>query len=81
MGKMVKMVNALADDMKALDDAQLAAKTGEFRERLAKGDSLDSILVEAFAVVREAGDRVLGLRHFDVRLIGGMALHEGKKFY
>jgi preprotein translocase subunit SecA len=78
MGKVVKQVNALADAMKALDAAQLAAKTDEFKGRLAKGDSLESILPEAFAVVREAGERVLGLRHFDVQLIGGMALHEGK---
>ncbi len=78
MGKVVKQINALAGEMKALDDVQLAAKTGEFKGRLANGDSLDSILPEAFAVVREAGDRVLGLRHFDVQLIGGMALHEGK---
>ena len=78
MGKVVKQTNALADDMKALDDAQLAAKTGEFRERLARGETLDAILPEAFAVVREAGERVLGLRHFDVQLIGGMVLHEGK---
>jgi preprotein translocase subunit SecA len=78
MGKMVKKVNALTDDIKALGDAQLAAKTGEFRERLANGESLDAILPEAFAVVREAGERTLGLRHFDMQLIGGMALHEGK---
>lgn len=78
MGKVVKQINALADDVKALDDTQLAAKTDEFKARLAKGDGLDSILPEAFAVVREAGERVLGLRHFDVQLIGGMALHEGK---
>jgi len=78
MGKVVKQVNALADETKALDDTQLAARTGEFRERLAQGETLDAILPEAFAVVREAGERVLGLRHFDVQLIGGMALHEGK---
>ncbi len=78
MGKVVKQINALADDIKALDDTQLAAKTDEFKARLAKGDKLDAILPEAFAVVREAGERVLGLRHFDVQLIGGMALHEGK---
>jgi preprotein translocase subunit SecA len=78
MGKVIKQINALSDEIKALDDAQLAAKTGEFKARLAKGDSLDSILPEAFAVVREAGERALGLRHFDVQLIGGMALHEGK---
>ena len=78
MGKVVKQINALADDTKALDDAQLAAKTDEFRQRLADGEALDKILPEAFAVVREAGERALGLRHFDVQLIGGMALHEGK---
>ena len=78
MGKVVKQVNAFADDIKALDDAQLAAKTAQFKQRLADGESLDKILPEAFAVVREAGERTLGMRHFDVQLIGGMALHEGK---
>ena len=78
MGKVVKQINALADDMKALDDTQLAAKTEAFRKRLAEGEALDTILPEAFAVVREAGDRTLGLRHFDVQLVGGLALHEGK---
>jgi preprotein translocase subunit SecA len=78
MGKVVKQINALADDMKALTDEQLAAKTGEFRQRIADGASLDKLLPEAFAVAREAGERVLGMRHFDVQLIGGMVLHEGK---
>ena len=78
MGKVVKKINAMADDMKALDDAQLAARTGEFRQRLVNGETVDALLPEAFAVVREAGDRVLGLRHFDVQLIGGMVLHQGK---
>ena len=78
MGKIVKKINAFADDMKALDDEQLAAKTPEFKQRLAGGETLDGILPEVFAVVREAGDRALGLRHFDMQLIGGMALHEGK---
>ncbi len=78
MGKVVKQVNALAADMKALDDTRLAARTGEFRQRIAAGESLDKILPEAFAVAREASERVLGMRHFDVQLIGGMALHEGK---
>ena len=78
MGKVVRKINAYADEMKALEDNQLAAKTPEFKQRLADGDTLDSILPEAFAVVREAGDRALGLRHFDMQLIGGMALHEGK---
>jgi preprotein translocase subunit SecA len=78
LGKIVKQINALTDDIGALNDEQLAAKTGEFKQRLDAGESLDNILPEAFAVVREAGDRVLGMRHFDVQLIGGMALHEGK---
>ncbi len=78
MGKVVKQINALAADMKALDDTRLAARTGEFRQRMAAGESLDKILPEAFAVAREASERVLGMRHFDVQLIGGMALHEGK---
>jgi preprotein translocase subunit SecA len=78
LGKVVKQINALADDVKALSDEQLAGKTAEFRQRLADGETLDKILPEAFAVVRETGERVLGLRHFDVQLIGGMALNEGK---
>ncbi|MDX1736091.1 MAG: preprotein translocase subunit SecA, partial [Halioglobus sp.] len=78
MRKVVKKINALAEDIGALDDTALAAKTDEFRQRIGDGESLDQILPEAFAVVREAGERVLGLRHFDVQLIGGMALHEGK---
>ncbi len=64
--------------LKALDDAQLRAKTDEFRGRLAKGETLDQLLPEAFAVVREAARRALGMRHFDVQLIGGAALHQGK---
>ena len=78
MGKVVKKINAFEDDLKALDDNQLAEKTGEFKQRLADGSTLDEILPEAFAVVREAGVRVLGMRHFDVQMIGGMVLHEGK---
>ncbi|MEH6568813.1 MAG: preprotein translocase subunit SecA, partial [Halioglobus sp.] len=78
MGKVVKKINAFEDDLKALNDEQLAAKTGEFKQRLADGSTLDEILPEAFAVVREAGMRVLGMRHFDVQMIGGMVLHEGK---
>ncbi|MEE4144243.1 MAG: DEAD/DEAH box helicase, partial [Halieaceae bacterium] len=78
MGKVVKQINALADDMKALSEEQLAGKTAEFRQRLEAGEALDKLLPEAFAVAREAGERVLGMRHFDVQLIGGMALHEGK---
>lgn len=78
MGKIVRKINALADDMANLDDAELAAKTTEFRQRLEQGETLDKLLPEAFAVAREAGQRVLGMRHFDVQLIGGMVLHEGK---
>jgi len=78
MGKIVRQINALEESMQALDDAALAAKTAEFRQRLADGATLDKILPEAFAVAREASQRTLGMRHFDVQLIGGMALHEGK---
>jgi preprotein translocase subunit SecA len=74
----VRDINALEPAMSALDDAALRAKTGELRERVAKGEALDDVLPEAFAVVREAGKRALGMRHFDVQLIGGMALHHGK---
>ena len=74
----VSAINALEPAMQALSDEQLSHKTVEFRERLAKGEHLDSLLPEAFAVVREASKRKLGMRHFDVQLMGGMALHEGK---
>ena len=74
----VKRINALEPQMAALDDEQLKAKTGEFRKRHADGESLDDLLPEAFAVVREASKRALGMRHFDVQLIGGMVLHYGK---
>ena len=76
--KIVNKINALEPAIQALDDAALKAKTSEFRERLAKGETLDQILPEAFAVVREASQRVLGLRHYDVQLIGGMVLHDGR---
>src|SRR5580704_3698381 len=75
--KTADRVNALEPATAALSDEQLAAKTVEFRERLANGAAVDELLVEAFAVVREAGKRVLGMRHFDVQLMGGHALHEG----
>ncbi len=78
MGKMVKQINAFEEAMQALTDEQLAAKTPEFRQRLADGQKLETLLPEAFAVVREAGVRVMGMRHFDVQMIGGMALFEGK---
>jgi preprotein translocase subunit SecA len=74
----VPAINALEDSMKALSDEALAAKTGEFRARLAEGATLDDLLAEAFAVVREASRRTLGQRHFDVQLVGGMVLHDGK---
>jgi preprotein translocase subunit SecA len=73
----VPRVNALEDEMKALDDAGLAAKTPEFKARLDKGEDLDDILPEAFAVTREAAWRVIGQRHFDVQVMGGAALHKG----
>jgi len=74
----VKRINALEPQIAALSDAQLQAKTAEFRQRHGAGEALDDLLPEAFAVVREAGKRVLGMRHFDVQLIGGMVLHYGK---
>jgi len=76
--KKVQAINALEQQIAALDDAALAAKTVEFRTRLQQGTELDDLLVEAFAVVREAAKRVLGQRHYDVQLIGGMVLHSGK---
>ena len=76
--KSVAKINALESEMQALSDEALQAKTAEFKQRLADGQTLDDILVEAFAVCREASRRVLGMRHFDVQLIGGMVLHDGK---
>src|SRR3954462_12504451 len=73
----VAEVNALEPSIQALTDAQLRDKTAEFRQRVANGETLDDLLPEAFAVVREAGRRVLNMRHFDVQLIGGMVLHKG----
>jgi len=74
----VLQINALEPQMQALSDEQLQAKTGAFKERLAAGETLDQLLPEAFAVVREAGVRVFGMRHFDVQLLGGMVLHHGQ---
>src|SRR6186713_2518986 len=74
----VAAINALEPQIQALSDEQLRNKTDEFRQRVADGESLDDLLPEAFAVVREAGKRVLNMRHFDVQLIGGMVLHSGK---
>ncbi len=76
--RQVNQINALEPQMQALSDAALQAKTDDFRARVQAGATLDSILPEAFAVVREAGVRVFGMRHFDVQLIGGMVLHSGK---
>ena len=78
LGGIVKKINALEPQMQALSDAELQAKTPELRERVAGGESLDKVLPEAFAVCREASVRVLGMRHYDVQLIGGMVLHMGK---
>ncbi|MFM0225303.1 preprotein translocase subunit SecA [Paraburkholderia dipogonis] len=76
--KTVTAINALEPQIEQLTDDQLRAKTGEFRQRVASGESLDKLLPEAFAVCREASKRVLKMRHFDVQLIGGMVLHYGK---
>ncbi len=75
---MVAAINDKEPGMQALSDEELAAKTQEFRQRLANGETLDDLMIEAFAVVREAGRRALNMRHFDVQLIGGMVLHKGK---
>ncbi len=74
----VDRIEAMADEYKAMSDAQLQAKTGEFKARLAQGETLDDILPEAFATVREAADRVLGLRPYRVQLVGGIVLHQGR---
>src|SRR5471030_1628059 len=76
--KTVQRINALEPVISALSDDALRAKTAEFKERLTRGEMLDDLLPEAFAVVREAAKRVLNMRHFDVQLIGGMILHGGK---
>ncbi|MCG8434763.1 MAG: preprotein translocase subunit SecA [Gammaproteobacteria bacterium] len=78
MGKQVRRVNELEDVFQALSDDALKAKTGEFRQRYNEGESLEELLPEAFAAAREAGRRTLGMRHFDVQLIGGITLHTGK---
>src|SRR5438876_8663772 len=75
---LVAQINALEPSIQPLSDDGLRAKTGEFKQRLASGETLDGILPEAFAVVREVGRRVLNMRHFDVQLIGGAVLHKGK---
>ena len=75
---LLNKINALEDRVKALSDEQLRGKTAEFRERLAKGESLDALLPEAYAVVREAAVRTIGQRHYDVQIIGGIVLHQGR---
>ncbi|MFN5854384.1 MAG: preprotein translocase subunit SecA [Pseudanabaenaceae cyanobacterium] len=74
----IALINSLEPELEALTDEQLRGKTDEFRGRLAKGEDLDDLLPEAFAVVREAAKRVLGLRHYDVQMLGGMTLHRGE---
>src|SRR5579883_1409036 len=78
MRPIVQQINDFEPALQKLSDTELSAKTAEFKQRLANGSTLDDILPEAFAVVREAGRRVLNMRHFDVQLIGGMVLHQGK---
>ncbi|WP_027717658.1 preprotein translocase subunit SecA [Desulfovirgula thermocuniculi] len=78
LSRLVEQINALEDEVRRLSDEDLRAKTPEFKERLARGQSLDDLLPEAFAVVREVSRRVLGLRHFDVQLMGGIVLHQGR---
>src|SRR5437879_1013464 len=75
---LVGEINALEPQVSALSDEQLRTKTAEFRQRVAGGETTDDLLIEAFAIVREAGRRVLNMRHFDVQLIGGAVLHRGK---
>ncbi|MCS7071327.1 MAG: hypothetical protein NZM00_07470, partial [Anaerolinea sp.] len=76
--QIVDRINAFEPDLKYLSDEALKAKTDSFKERLAKGETLDALLPEAYAVVREASVRATGLRHFDVQMIGGIVLHEGR---
>ena len=74
----VDQINSFEGEISGLADGALRAKTGEFRKRLENGEALDDLLPEAFAVVREASKRVLGMRHFDAQLVGGIVLHSGK---
>lgn len=78
MQEIVELINGFEADLQGLSDGSLCAKTEQFKQRLSKGETLDDIMPEAFAVVREASRRVLGMRHFDVQMIGGICLHEGK---
>lgn len=79
MRKIVDHINELEPNYVKLSDANLVAKTDEFKRRLQKGETLDDILPEAFAVCREASKRVLGMRHFDVQMLGGICLHRGDR--
>ena len=78
MGKLVVQINSLEEEIQSLSDDQLKAKTPEFRSRLEQGETLDALLPEAFSVAREASKRVMGMRHFDCQMIGGITLHEGR---
>src|SRR5690606_9842521 len=78
MGKIVAQINTFEANISGLSDEALRNKTAEFKQRLQQGATLDDLLPEAFAVVREAGKRVMGMRHFDVQMIGGITLHEGR---
>src|SRR5512132_788691 len=78
MRKTVEAINALEPELERLADGDLRARTDRFRERLAAGEILDDLMIDAFATVREAAKRTLGQRHFDVQLMGGMVLHQGK---
>ncbi|MGQ2872874.1 preprotein translocase subunit SecA, partial [Leptospira santarosai] len=73
----VGQINSLEEEMKGMDDSRLSSQTKRFRERIVQGESLDSILPEAFATVREVSLRTMGMRHFDVQMMGGIALHRG----
>ncbi len=78
LSKSVARINALEPEFEKLSDAELRAKTDVFKQRIAAGESLDKVLPEAFATVREGAKRVLGMRHYDVQVIGGMVLHSGR---
>ena len=78
MRQTVNRINELEEGVRALADTELRAKTDEFRRRLQQGETLDTLLPEAFAVVREASQRSLGMRHFDVQIMGGVVLHQGR---
>jgi len=78
LAKIVKHINSFEEDIKKLSDDELKGKTPEFRARLERGEKLDDLLTEAFAVVRETSSRVLGMRHYDVQLMGGIVLHQGR---